>query len=273
MTIQLIAVDMDGTVLRTDKSVSPRTASALRRAAERGCTVVPASGRVAANLPQDVVSIPGVRYAVTSNGASVVDLSDRRTVFSNPMGGETPDLLRRLLRRGFFTEAYCEGRAYSDRTAFEVLLRRNPPEELLRFIRASQIFVDDLPGYLELHGKPVEKINIPFLSREERAALSRQLEAAGRYTLCSSLWGNLEINRAGCSKGKALERLAAMLGIRREEILAVGDGGNDVEMLRFAGVGVAMGNASPDAAAAADCATASNDDDGAALAVEKFALA
>jgi Cof subfamily protein (haloacid dehalogenase superfamily) len=273
MSIKLIAVDMDGTILRTDKTVSAHTTAALQKAVECGCIVVPASGRVANNLPKNVLSLPGIRYAVTSNGASVVDLFEKRSVYSDPMDSQTPALLRELIGGGFFAEAYCGGSAYSDRAAFEVLLRRNPPEKLLEFIRASQIFVDDLPGYLESRGTRVEKINIPFLPPEEREGIYHRLEAAGKYTLCSSLWGNIEINRADCSKGRALEHLIGLLGIRREEVLAVGDGGNDLEMLRFAGIGVAMKNALPEVLAAADFVTASNDEDGAALAIEKFALA
>lgn len=273
MKIKLVAVDMDGTVLRTDKTVSARTAAALNRAAERGCAVVPASGRVMNNLPKSVVSVPGVRYAVTSNGASVVDLAERRSVYTDPLGGETPGLVRTLLGEGFFTEAYFGGSAYADRTAFGALVRLDPPEELLNFVRSSQIFVDDLPGYLESRGASVEKLNVPFVPKEDGGALLRRLTATGKYALCSSLWGNIEITRAGCSKGKALGKLIGMLGIRREEVLAIGDGGNDLEMLRFAGVGVAMKNADADVLAAADFVTASNDEDGAALAIEKFALA
>ncbi len=273
MKIKLIAVDMDGTVLRTDKTVSARTLAALQKAAGCGCIVVPASGRVACNLPKEVVSISGIRYAVTSNGASVVDLREKAPVYSDLMDAETSCRLpERLLSAGYFTEAYCGGVSYSERNALGGLIHLHPPEILLNFILHSQIFVDGLPGYLASHGFRLEKINVPYLPREEAALLRGKLEQSGKYAVCSSAPDNVEINRAGCSKGKALKSLCGMLGVRREEVLAVGDGGNDLSMLRFAGVGVAMRNSSPGALAAADFVTAGNDEDGAALAVERFAL-
>lgn len=274
MKIRLIAVDMDGTVLRTDRTVSERTAAALQKAAERGCVVVPASGRVAGNLPKQVVSIPGIRYAITSNGASVIDMLKKVPIYSDLMDAETSRrLVERLLSEGYFAEAYCGGTAYSDRNALNNLKRLNPPEEILSFIEKSQIFVDDLPKYLVSHRLCPEKINLPFLPHGKVEGLRSRLGSNKKYTLCSSLSDNIEINRAGCSKGKALEHLCGLLEIRREEVLAVGDGGNDLTMLRFAGTGVAMRNASPQALAAADCVTATNDEDGVALAVEKFAFA
>ena len=274
MKIRLIAVDMDGTVLRTDRTVSERTAATLQKAAEYGCVVVPASGRVAGNLPRQVVSIPGIRYAITSNGASVIDLLKKAAIYSDLMDMETSRrLLERLLSEGYFAEAYCGGAAYSDRNALNNLRLLNPPKELLSFVEKSQIFVDDLPQYLVSQRLCPEKINLPFLPCGEVEGLRRKLESDKKYTLCSSLSDNIEINRGGCSKGKALEHLCGLLGIGRQEVLAVGDGGNDLTMLRFAGTGVAMRNASPQALAAADCVTATNDEDGVALAVEKFAFA
>ena len=245
MKIKLIAVDMDGTVLRTDRSVSERTASALQKAAECGCIVVPASGRVASNLPKQIVSIPGIRYIITSNGASVADREKKTSVYSNLMEAETSRrLLERLLSAGHFAEAYCEGASYSDRNALGGLIRLHPPEDFLDFIERSQIFVDNLPGYLASRGIRLEKINLPFLLRGEADALRGKLEKSREYTLCSSFQENIEINRAGCSKGEALKHLCKLLGVRREEVLAVGDGGNDLTMLRFAGIGVAMRNSS-----------------------------
>lgn len=274
MKIKLIAVDMDGTILRTDRTVSERTAATLQRAAEHGCIVLPASGRVANNLPKQVVSIPGVRYAITSNGASAVDLQSGASLYSNLMEGETPyRLLKRLLSDGYFAEVYSGGVSYSDKNMLDALIRLHPPEDLMEFILHSQIFVDDLPDFIVSHRFCPEKINVPFLPREAAEGLRQELKKSGEYTLCSSFPDNIEINRAGCSKGEALKHLCRMFGIRREEVMAVGDGGNDFTMLHFAGIGVAMRNASPELLTGADCVTASNDEDGAALAIEKFAFA
>lgn len=274
MKIKLIAFDLDGTVLRTDKSVSRRTVEALSRAAAQGCVVLPASGRVASNIPAEVLSLPGIRFMLTSNGASVVDRETDTPVYTNLMTEEeTGILLRCLYQEGCFVEAYCGGKAYSDRLALPRLHDLHPSEDFLAFLRHSQIFVDDLPKYAADHGFRLEKVNVPMLPSSLAARLSRELEAGGMFSTCSSFPGNIEANRAGCSKGTALSYLCAQLGIAREEVIALGDNGNDLTMLRFAGLGVAVKNATGEILAAADSVTEANDEDGVALAIEKFVLA
>lgn len=274
MRIKMIAFDLDGTVLRTDKSVSRRTVEALSRAAAQGCVVLPASGRVASNIPEEVLSFPGVRFLLTSNGASVIDRETGTTVYTNLMTEEeTGILLRRLYEEGCFVEAYRGGKAYSDRLALPRLHALHPSEDLLAFLKRSQIFVDDLPQYAAEHSFRLEKVNVPMLPSLLAARLNREFEAGGMFSTCSSFPGNIEVNRAGCSKGAALEHLCNRLGIDREEVMTLGDSGNDLAMLRFAGLGVAVKNATPEILAAADFVTAANDEDGAALAVERFVLA
>lgn len=274
MNIRLIAFDLDGTTLRTDKTVSPRTVTALRHAAERGCTILPASGRVASNIPADVLALPGVRYLITSNGASAIDRERQKTVYTNRMTEEeTGVLLRHLYDAGCFAEAYCGGKSYSDRLAMPRLLALHPSEDFLAFLRRSQIFVDDLPKYAAEHRFRLEKINVPMLPSGLFSRLSHELEAGEVFSTCSSLAGNLEINRAGCTKAEALKNLCKILGVRREEVMALGDSGNDLAMLCFAGLGVAVKNSTSEILAAADSITAANDDDGVALAIEKFVLA
>ena len=100
----------------------------------------------------------------------------------------------------------------------------------------------------------------------ERAGARRRLELVG------SLQYNIEINAVGVNKGTGLVNLGKMLGIRREEIMACGDGDNDIAMLKEVGFGVAMANAEEKVKAVADYITESNNDEGAAKAIEKFVL-
>ena len=111
-----------------------------------------------------------------------------------------------------------------------------------------------------------------FADLEEKAAAWSELEQQEGIVLVSSLGYNIEINAAGVNKGTALVELGSMLGIRREEIMACGDGDNDIEMVKEAGFGVAMGNAEEEVKAAADYITLSNEEEGAAKAIERFAL-
>lgn len=273
MNIELIAVDLDGTTLRTDKSVSERTAKALAEAAARGIRVVPATGRVAKMLPRAVREIPGVRYAVTSNGASVLDLDERSALYENPMPrGASERIVRFFLAKGYLTEAYCGGLSYANAEAFPKLLERKLPEEIYDYIRESQIFVEDLPAFLRERGFRLEKVNIPFVPAGEMEPLRRAVLAMKGYAVTRSGRVNLEVGDASANKGDGLRHLCERLGVGPDRVMAIGDQENDVEMLRFAGLGVAMGNAARAALDAADAVTASNDGDGVALAVERYAL-
>ena len=118
----------------------------------------------------------------------------------------------------------------------------------------------------------IEKITMMFAEEAQRASAMALLSADRRFLVTSSLPNNLEVNDQSIDKGKGLLALAAMLGIRPEETMAVGDSSNDLAMLRAAGLGVAMGNGSAEAKAAADVTTDDNNHDGAAKAIERYVL-
>ena len=119
----------------------------------------------------------------------------------------------------------------------------------------------------------MQKVQVYPGSPEKRRALLQALpEAFPALLPTSSIAENIEINAAAANKGQALLALAAHLGLRPEQTMAFGDGLNDVTMLRDAGIGVAMGNASDELKALADCTTASCDEDGVAQTIEQFLL-
>lgn len=274
MSIRLIAADMDGTLLRSDKTVSKRTVRTLNSAIQKGCVFVPATGRVAKMLPKAAASIPGVCWAITSNGASVLNLKTKAPIFTDLMTEEqSVRILTKLCATGYLTEAYCSGVAYSERRALDRMLKLNPPEWVVRLVYESQIFVDSLPEFIASHRARLEKVNMPYLPDAPREQLYRELSQCTEFSICSSCSTNIEINKAGCSKGKALKFLCEKLGILPEEVMAEGDGGNDMSMLKYAGLAVAMQNAEKEVLAQANFITKSNDEDGAAAAVEKFVLA
>ena len=118
-----------------------------------------------------------------------------------------------------------------------------------------------------------EKINLPFVGPpERRQEVWQRLEALGGLQLTSSIPDNIEVNVLGADKGHALEALAGQLGISREKVMALGDNGNDVAMLRYAGISVAMEDGSQEAKDAAKFVTVAHTQDGLARALERFVL-
>ncbi|QAT50195.1 HAD family phosphatase [Caproiciproducens sp. NJN-50] len=273
MRFQLIAFDLDGTVLRDDKTISPRTLGSLKAAASLGIRVVPATGRVAKMVPDELLQLPGTRYVLTSNGASVVDLKNRSVVYSRPMALDASlRIVRFFASGGFFVEAYCGGVSYADAAALPALRGAGLPDRFFRYIDASQTFVGSLPDFLERKGAPLEKVNVPYVPALEKERLAREVLAMGPYSVTSSGSVNLEINDAEASKGDGLLHLCHILGIEPGRVAAFGDGDNDRSMLRFAGLGIAMGNAEPGLFRQADYVTSTNEEDGVAQAIEKLIL-
>ncbi len=273
MKIKLIAADLDGTLLHDDKSVSQRTLSDLQKAAEAGCIVMPATGRVLSGIPHQVLSVPGISYAITSNGASVVDLKKHSVIYSNLMTTEeSGSIVKKMCKTGFLVEAYLNGTAYCERKAFERMLSLNPPKWLTDFVLKSQNFVDDLPSFISSHNAQLEKVNMPYIPEDIRVPMYKKLRSENKYFICSSCPTNIEVNTIGCSKGKALKVLCSKFGINPDQAMAIGDSGNDLKMLQEAGVAVAMKNAEPEISSAANFVTSTNNEDGVAAAIEKFVL-
>ena len=216
--IKMIGLDLDGTLLTDKKELTGRTKAVIGEAIRRGIKVLVASGRPWMGVPEELRNFPGMRYALTSNGARIIDTLDDRIIEEHLL---SPELALKALavcgKYDTLQEVYFDGQGYApaDQMAHVEKYHRNP-------------------------------------------------------SMCEYM--NIEINAAGVNKGTGLISLGRLLGIRREEIMAFGDGDNDIAMLKEAGVGVAMANAEEAVKAAADYITLSNEEEGVADAIEKLIL-
>lgn len=267
--IRLIATDLDGTLLRDDKTVSPRTAQAIRLAHEAGLQVVAATGRYLTGLPSILTSV-GIDYAVTSNGAEGYRLGSRESLFEHPIQTSTVAAILAYLA-DHLPQARSEVAIGGGWTHFAQPGYTNLLTDVER--RNFPIDYAELTD-LEAIGRPLVKLAVrhPTLAPEE---LRQALLASGLTGFHPTTSGAfiLEISGSGVTKARGVARLAELLGLEPHQVLAIGDARNDIEMLQWAGVGVAMGNAVPEAIAAADHTTASNEEDGLALAIEALLAA
>lgn len=272
MNIKLIALDMDGTVLRDDKTISNKNTEVLRAAQARGILIVPTTGRPKKMIPQPIMDVGNIRYAITSNGASVYDLKEETVLYTNTMTEqESAKLLDFLSGYNVLVEAYCDGNSYTDKKAFPLISTfKGYPQIYIDLIYESQTFIEDMPGFMKREHKQVEKVNIPYMDKAMCKDLLEKLGNMKEYALTSSFFENIEINRASSNKGDGLGHLCKQLGILPEEVMAFGDGDNDFEMIKFAGCGVVMQNAVEPLKPLADFVTLTNEEDGVAYAIEKF---
>lgn len=270
--IRIVALDLDGTVFDDKKVIRPRTAAAINAALQKGVLVLPATGRPASGVPQEFLDWPGVCYALTSNGATVTELATGRKLVDLPFDAALAvQLYDTLLPFGGMISIFIGGKCCTQKGRLAECADFLPAN-LTGYFRATRAEKDDLRQTLLEHAHEVEKFSILYPDDASRDAASRAAQQLGPVEITASLERNMEINAPGVSKGRGLLALAEHLGLDRNQVMAVGDSGNDRTMLEMAGLGVAMGNAAPEIKALANAVTDDNNHDGVAAAIEKYVL-
>ncbi len=268
---RLIAFDLDGTILKNDKSLTARTADTLQRAAAAGAVLVPVTGRPLSGIPEEVLAVGGIRCAITSNGAVTTDLVTGEALRSVCVDRKTAAEIARLpMERGLIHSVFIGGLGYSEPPFSAIERRFFKSTEHEAYIRRSRRTADDLFGWIET--APVEPENIWMIVRsaEEQQELDAIIRASWPVKTILTGKSDIEVGNPAADKGLAVTALAKMLGIPRREVLAFGDNSNDIGMLKAAGTGVAMANGTAEAKAAADLIAASNEADGVAAMLERL---
>ena len=268
MTYKLIAADMDGTLLNDDEKMTQRTKTAIVRAVEAGCLFVTATGRAISGADMVNGLLNQDMPFIVFNGASVVMGKSGKVLFNKYLGTA---LAREVLDMGkrhgapmiVWTDAGLR-KVHTD----------NPVKEYLEYDRKyNAIGYITIGGIDEIIGEKVNKV-IWFSSRDRIRGYQSEMNGyfGGRVNCYSSLPEFLEFVNPQADKGAAMEEIGKIYGIDRSEMIAVGDGYNDISMLKYAGLGVAMDNAPDDVKAASDLVTLSNNDDGLAAVIERYVL-
>ena len=269
--IQIVAFDLDGTLLDSDKNISERNIRALARCAEKGIYVVPTTGRPTDGVPKRIRELPGVRYAITTTGGAIVDLETGEQLMACTLSPQKAVELLEITREfDVMADPYIGGRAVTEERCMAQLHHYGLSEAMQTMVHDTRDVVRDVVEYVRQSGKGVEKINIFFADIADRAPLRCRLEQESGIAITAAMVNNLELNDENATKGNGLMWLADYLGVDREATMAVGDGENDVSMIRMAGVGVAMDNALDLVKQYADEITLTNDEDGVAAVIERL---
>lgn len=273
MAIRMIALDLDGTTLNSSGHVSEHTREVLEKAIRNGVQVVVSTGRCYTSIPAEVLSIEGLNYTISSNGAIITDLREDQVFYSNCVEHAAVRKAIQLVDEyGLTLEAFWGGRAYIDRTIYDFIRNGGISNRNPEYVLSTRTPIEHIYKAMEENINRIENINICFPSTDRLEELKDIFIEIPDATITSSFRYNLEVGGPSTSKRNALETLIDRLGISREELMCCGDAPNDIEMIKFAGIGVAMGNAWGDTKEYADYVTATNDEDGVAKAVEKFVL-
>ncbi len=265
---KLVAIDMDGTLLKEDKTISERTKKAIQSAREKGVTVVLATGRPIEGVSRYLEELDMYTendYVLSYNGALIQKTKSKEAVAKVALKGEDLHYLRKLS-----DELGVNIHAFSEKSG--LITPKNSKytevEADINKIEIHEINIDNISD---------DEVMIKIMMIDEPEILGAAMEKLPKevyekYTVVRSAPFFLEFLNKKVNKGVGVELLAKHLGIKKEEVMTFGDAGNDLHMIKYAGLGVAMENAFDEVKEAADYITDSNENDGVAKAIEKFIL-
>lgn len=264
MTIKFIACDLDGTLLNGQGAISARTQAVIKLAQDKGAIFSIATGRMFCSALQFASLLETKGPVISYNGALVKEAVTGQVLRSLPLDlAAAGEVLAYCKEKGWYAQKY----------------------------ENDFLYVHSLTGYAERYSK---KVNVPVEAQgeafyefvqppdklmlvvepEEQPSILADLKEkfAGKVFITTSNSRFVEIIRPGVNKAAALKFVCSHLGVDSSEVMAIGDSFNDMEMLEYAGVGVAVENADPQVKAISDFVTLSNDNDGVAKAIEKYVL-
>ena len=272
--IKMIGFDLDGTLLTDQKELGEYTVQILKRAVEEGIVILPITGRPLCGLPEEVTGLPGLRYAITANGARILDLKNAAVLKEQLVSVETAEKILDILGNyDSLREIYYDGTGYAEREKLEQIDHFFEEGPMAEYVRSTRQPVENLMDKFRKESREVDKVQGVFADLGEREAALDEIRKLEGVIITGALHNNIEVNAAGVDKGNALLWLAQYLGIAPEETMAFGDGNNDITLLEKAGTGVAMKNGIEEVKHAADRITEkTNDEEGAAKFIETYVL-
>lgn len=263
--IRLLALDLDGTTLRSNNTLSPVVKAAIERAIASGIEVVAASGRPCGSMPESVLSIDGVDYAITSNGAAVYDKNKNCIHKSLLDENEVKKLLEITEPYDLIFEAFIDGLTYTDLRYIKEPLKYGCSEAYIDYVRSSHGHIEDMRRFIYEHRKELDSVEYVCTDKALRNSIRQKIsENTSEFFITSSSENFVEFTAKNATKANAVKWLCNYLGIDFSHTAACGNADNDADMIKLAGLGAAVKNASPLCIESADIVVASNNDDGVA---------
>jgi Cof subfamily protein (haloacid dehalogenase superfamily) len=275
MAYKLICIDVDGTLLNSKHKITKQTKAALQQAHQQGIHIVICTGRMYTDA-EYFSNLVGVKSPViASNGAFIKEKDNDKVIFKEVLGQELSLRLLEIFQKHNIAPYFCTPDKFYYGT---ILFKLFYIAAKLLGTRSNSIDLEYISSWQEwkkvvnAEGNNIVKCEIIYRNNASVENLQKELRCIEQVEVVNSAKHNIEINRKGVSKGKAVSMLAAMYNLKQEEILAIGDSENDISMIEYAGLGIAMGNALESVKQKADYITDSNDNEGVAKAISKFVL-
>lgn len=266
MDVKCIALDLDRTTLDGSGRLSPGNREALEYAIGKGVHIIIASGRAFGSLPRDVASVPGIEYAITSNGAAVYHLPTGKRLHGYMLEPRSVlDILRLTAQEQVAYETFIDGAAYADAAYVRDPVAHGATPQAIPYIQSTRRPEPDIQAFIRAHIHELDSLDLVVGDEAAKLRIWADLQkAVPNVYITSSVQQLIEISHADAGKHSGVRYVTELLGLSPAQAAAFGDGDNDADMLRYVGCGIAVENASPACLAAADHVTARHDQDGVA---------
>lgn len=266
MGIKLLALDLDGTLLDQNQRISQKNIEAINKAKEKGINIVIATGRTNLGAENYFAQLGLQEFLISYNGALIQNMKENKILKHIPLPmDQTLRILDFVDKNNLYVNLYLNNTVYANKAG----------EELEYYKKIMDIEPVVIEGSIDdFLNKPSTKLLIieKDLTEVEHILSNLKNSYANRLNITKSIEDCIDVMSKNVSKGNALSDLTRKLGIEPSEVAAVGDGDNDIDMIKFAGKSAAVANAENAIKENADYITASNDDDGVAEFIEKFIL-
>ncbi|MFL0249723.1 Cof-type HAD-IIB family hydrolase [Clostridium neuense] len=278
MKYKLLCLDMDGTVLSDEKKVTKENLDAIKAAHSLGVKIAICTGRLFANA-RVYADMFGIKAPIiASNGAYIRDKDSDEVIYKSVLGKEKSKQLYSIVEKYgfllFFNECDCviSTKKFDDNKNIYVKMNKELPEDR----RVRLVYTENMQDTIEKEGDEILKCicidreAIKNNNYDKLNAAREEIKKVGGFEIASSFRDNFEVMCSGVSKGSAVKVLADFYGIKQEEVMCIGDNENDLSMIEYAGMGVAMGNAEESVKKVSNYITDTNNNSGVAKAINKF---
>ncbi len=269
--MKLVALDMDGTTLDSDRKISEYTKEVIEKSIESGVIVMAATGRPQYSVPEQFLKLKGVRYLITCNGARIVDLKTNDIMYEQMLNkDDVLEMIQIARKYDAYYEAIISGVGYTTKEMLDNVVKYGWLENMASYLKKTRKIVDSIENTVNEAVLGIDKFQVVITDKVKREEALAEFRRLGAYEMDSAFERNIEITAPKVNKGNGLETIAKRLNIPMEQTMAIGDGMNDYSMVKVAGVGVAMENAVEELKTIADYITDTNDKDGVAKAIARF---
>ncbi|MBT9715818.1 Cof-type HAD-IIB family hydrolase [Anaerobutyricum hallii] len=268
---KIVAIDLDGTLLHSDCTISSYSKEVIAEAVKNGIMVVPTSGRSFRSIKNQVQDIEGVKYCICANGTLVGNIQTEELLHNCKIPQNLVyDIYKEVKERHGFIELYCDNDAYVEKDTAPIIYDTKMGKDFCDSMLSTDVIGLSYDLLLRRGTMRINKIHVAFPDPQELREFAAKTAENKELIVTFPSEYNMEIFPNGCNKDVGIRILAEKYHIPQEDTVAIGDSDNDVAMIEYAHIGIAVANAMEVLKEKADYITKSNDEDGPAIVLKKI---